>query len=214
MRKTDGCKLFGAYQALAGIKDCIILFHSVVGCHFGTLGLHLNHCPVEIHQASTLMGNKEVIFGGAEAIRQALETVLRESKIRTICLISGCISELIEDDLDAICREYEERLRLIVIHAPGFEGGITEGYEDALLSLSCFLEPKLGTQKWDGRRINVFGLGTDDYCARGDWKQIQNLLGEQVILNPCPPFCSVEDVKGLAQADSTLGFGRGKKLAE
>ncbi|OUO34104.1 hypothetical protein [Flavonifractor sp. An306] len=41
MKPASGCRLFGAYQALGGIQDGIVLLHSVVGCNFGSMSLHL-----------------------------------------------------------------------------------------------------------------------------------------------------------------------------
>ena len=55
MKTAYGCKLFGAHQALAGIKDAVILFHSVVGCNYGTMLFHLSPCnQTDVRQTSTI----------------------------------------------------------------------------------------------------------------------------------------------------------------
>lgn len=36
MKPLSSCALFGAVRALAGIKDALILQHSVVGCQWGS----------------------------------------------------------------------------------------------------------------------------------------------------------------------------------
>ncbi len=36
MKPASSCKLFGAFQALGGIQDGVVLLHSVVGCNFGS----------------------------------------------------------------------------------------------------------------------------------------------------------------------------------
>ena len=42
MKAPFGCKLLGAQQALGGIRDGVIQFHSVVGCNFGSMAFHLH----------------------------------------------------------------------------------------------------------------------------------------------------------------------------
>ena len=50
MRPASGCKLFGAYQALGGIQDGVVLLHSVVGCNFGSMSLHVAQDMRDIRQ--------------------------------------------------------------------------------------------------------------------------------------------------------------------
>ena len=41
MKPLSSCALFGAVRALGGIKDALILQHSVVGCQWGSLKMLL-----------------------------------------------------------------------------------------------------------------------------------------------------------------------------
>ena len=44
-------------------------------------------------------------------------------------VISGCIPSLIGDDVEAVIRDFEGKVPLININAPGFSGTSYEGYE-------------------------------------------------------------------------------------
>jgi nitrogenase molybdenum-iron protein beta chain len=49
MKPLSSCALFGAVRALGGIKDALILQHSVVGCQWGSLAITesaLNFVPL------------------------------------------------------------------------------------------------------------------------------------------------------------------------
>ena len=213
MRETDGCKLFGAYQALEGIQGSFLVIHSVPGCHFGTLAWHVQHNPLGIHQASTALGDQEIIFGGRDAVKKTLELLKENSGIQTVFLITGCVAELIQDDIAALCREYSAWFQIIPVNAAGFTGDLEDGYEEALLSLLPLMKRQERAAK-QRPRVNVLGFGVDDPYAEGDLQQLEKLLGEQVKINLAFPFFEVEDLERAADADLNLVFGRGRRLAE
>lgn len=64
MRPASGCKLFGAYQALGGIQDGVVLLHSVVGCNFGSMSLHVAQDMRDIRQTCTVISDSDVVFSG------------------------------------------------------------------------------------------------------------------------------------------------------
>lgn len=213
MRETDGCKLFGAYQALEGIQGSFLVIHSVPGCHFGTLAWHVQHNPLGIHQASTALGDQEIIFGGRDAVKKTLELLKENSGIQTVFLITGCVAELIQDDIAALCREYSDWFQIIPVNAAGFTGDLEDGYEEALLALLPLMNRQERAAK-QRPRVNVLGFGVDDPYAEGDLQQLEKLLGEQVKINLAFPFFEVEDLERAVDADLNLVFGRGRRLAE
>ena len=55
MKPLSSCALFGAVRALAGIKDALILQHSVVGCQWGSLTFRYAGKPYDVRQASDVI---------------------------------------------------------------------------------------------------------------------------------------------------------------
>ena len=214
MNRTDGCRLFGAHQALAGIRGSVILFHSVMGCHYGSMNLRTGHFEEGISQSCTVIGNKEVIFGGEDSVRRALTVILQDGTVKTVFLVTGCVSELIHDDVEAVAREFSKDLEILVVHAPGFDGGAREGYEAAIAALTPLLPDVKKKDPGHPAKVNILGLGADDYCAGGDLSALRELFGEQALVHAAPPFCSTDDLRRMGEADLTLVFGRGKSLAE
>ncbi len=197
----------------------MILFHSVVGCNYGTMAFHANHCMTDIHQGCTVIGNKEVIMGGEASLQKALGLLEREIADKTVIVITGCVSEIMGDDVEQVCDEFRQRMKLVLIHAPGFEGGLEDGYEQALLELMGQILPEKKVMvPSEGEhvryRVNILGFGTDDYLAEGDICAIGKMLEEHAQICCAPPFCSIEDLTNMTKADFTIVFGRGQKLAQ
>ena len=71
MKAAQGCKLFGAYEALSGIQDSVVLLHSVVGCNFGTMAFHAACDMANIRQTCTVISDTEVVFGGEKSLKKA-----------------------------------------------------------------------------------------------------------------------------------------------
>lgn len=61
MKTADGCKLFGAHQALTGIQGGVVLLHSVVGCNFGSMAFHAACDMADIRQTCTVISDSDVI---------------------------------------------------------------------------------------------------------------------------------------------------------
>ena len=55
MKPLSSCALFGAVRALAGIKDALILQHSVVGCQWGSLTFRYAGKTYDVRQAADVI---------------------------------------------------------------------------------------------------------------------------------------------------------------
>ena len=62
MKPLSSCALFGAVRALGGIKDALILQHSVVGCQWGSLAFRYAGKPYDVRQASDLSMMKMLLM--------------------------------------------------------------------------------------------------------------------------------------------------------
>lgn len=109
MKVLSSCALFGATRALSGIKDALVMQHSVVGCQWGTLSFRYRNHPYGICQASTVIYDDDIIRGGERQLRNALKEAVKLYKnCKMIFVISGCVPNMIGDDVDGLLWEIKE----------------------------------------------------------------------------------------------------------
>lgn len=214
MRAGYGCKLFGAHQAFMGVRDGVLLLHSTVGCNFGTMGLHFTACDMsDVRQTCTVISDSDVVFGGERSLRLALENVRELYKPRVIFLVTGCVSDMIQDDAAAVAADFQAETgqEVVALEAAGYRGSLEEGYEAALESLAPYVEE---TEKAEKPTVNLLGPGADDFRLRCDIAAIRELLGEQVDLHTVFGSQTWEEVRACSRAGLNLVLGRGLGLAK
>lgn len=81
MKPLSSCALFGAVRALGGIKDALILQHSVVGCQWGSLTFRYAGKPYDVRQASDVIYDEDVVNGGEKVLHKALQEAERILRI-------------------------------------------------------------------------------------------------------------------------------------
>ena len=172
MKTADGCKLFGAHQALTGIQGGVVLLHSVVGCNFGSMAFHAACDMADIRQTCTVISDSDVIFGGEESLSRALRHAEELCSPEVIFLVTGCVSDIIQDDVHSAAKAFQGRARVVTVEAAGYRGGLEDGYEAALTSLSELMSP-LPTAEIPA--INLLGLGADDHRAGPDLEALREI---------------------------------------
>lgn len=213
MRTPDGCKLFGAQQALAGIQDGVILFHSVVGCNFGTMSLHVPEDMRDIRQTCTVINDSDIIFSGENSLRKGIQSALELFQPSVLFVISGCVTEMIGDHIAAVVSEFAGDIPVIYVEAAGFRGNSFAGYQAACRALLPYMQPKTSSTR--EKSINLLGAGADDYRLTQDIAAMQELLGDDFILHPIPCFCTWQEIQNAPQAGLNLVVDeRGMDLAK
>lgn len=101
MKACEGCQLFGAYEALAGIQGSVILLHSVTGCNFGTLTMDLSQHMDRVNQCCTVISDEDVILGGEKSVEAALHSVWELYRPRVVFVITGCVGSMVGDDVES-----------------------------------------------------------------------------------------------------------------
>ncbi len=211
MKTAEGCKLFGAHQALTGIRGAVVVLHSVVGCNFGTMSFHVPNCMQDIRQTCTVISDSEIVFGGEQSLKRALESVIELYDPAAVFVISGCVSEMIGDDIQAVIESLKTEKYIRYVEAGGFRGSFGDGYETALLSLLGLMEPQEAPVK---PVVNLLGVGADDYRAAADKKALQKLLGDKSELGSVFSCCTLDEVRKAPRASLNLVLGRGIELAK
>ena len=212
MRPSKSCMLFGSYHALSGIRDSVVLFHSVIGCNFGVMGPHLMNDMASIRQSSTVMSDREVIYGGESQIRKAVRLAKKMYSPKAVFVVSGCVPEITGDDAAGVCRELSSPdCPVIYVPSPGFLKDEYEGFEDASAMLASLAEE---TDRDGIPSINIIGPSADDPRMASDMEAIADMLSPHVGVNCILGSCSFDEVRGLGRAGLNLVIGRGRALAE
>ena len=216
MKAGYGCKLFGAQQVFTGVQDAVTLLHSVVGCNFGSMGYHFTACDMsDVRQTCTVLSDSDIVFSGEESFRLALEKIRELYRPKQIFVAQGCVSDIIQDDLQMTAADFtdETGIPVLVLETAGYRGSFLDGYEAAAGALLSLMSGEKRTDR-ECPKINLLGLGTDDFRLEADIKAIRELLGDKAEIGCVLGKCSLEELKNAGTADLNICFGRGLKLAE
>lgn len=211
MKPMESCCLFGAYRACAGISDAVLLLHSVIGCSWGTMTYHMTNHMNEIHQTSSVVYDEDVVNGGEKILRRALlniEELYPSAKV--IVVISGCVPNIIGDDIQGIISSLPLTKPVVVLNSPGFSGGDGEGFEHALLTLG----QQMKKQSRLPYSVNLLGFAVDDVKAKADIAAICSLLDKKVKVNTVVGCDCYDNLLQAPKATLNVVFQRGIKLAE
>jgi nitrogenase molybdenum-cofactor synthesis protein NifE len=176
-RGGESCAFDGAMIVLQPIADTAHIVHGPIACcgnsweGRGTLssqgGLHRMGFTTD-------MGEIDIVYGSEEKLYRAIMRTQEAVTPRAIFVYSTCVSGLIGEDIDAVCRKAEAALgiRVIPVNAPGFVGPKNLGNR---IAGEVLLEQVIGTDEpavtthYD---INLIG----EYNIAGDLWQVEPLL--------------------------------------
>ena len=178
---TGGCAFEGAQISLFPYADAAHLVHGPLTCLGTSWETHATRTSWfgrDLTQMgfTTATTNTDVVFGGEEKLARAIDYLVARYAPQAVFVYATCVTALIGDDLDAICKEAATRhgLPIVPVHAPGFVGsknlGSRLGGEAVLRHLIGTLEPA-ETTPFD---INLIG----EYNVTGDMWQYSPLLEE------------------------------------
>ncbi len=178
---TGGCAFEGAQISLFPYADAAHLVHGPITCIGASWETRTTKTSYE-GRDHTQMGfttgisTGDVVFGGEEKLMASIDYIMAHYSPEAIFVYATCVTALIGDDIEAVCRHAEKKynLPMIPVHAPGFVGsknlGSRLGGEAALASLIGTAEPETTTD-FD---INLIG----EYNVTGDMWQYSHLLDE------------------------------------
>lgn len=179
--RSDGCTLAGALSVAAAVADGVTIVHGPSGCSHHHVSLLLTalldrpgaRLPVLL---SDDLGEREVIFGGEDALAEALDEAAARSP-GSITVLSTCVAEAIGDDCVAIA----ERVRsvpVVVVPAGGFlGGGFYEGERAALGAYGALSARLPAPDVSEGPVIALVGEKNLEYEADCHAAELGRLLG-------------------------------------
>jgi nitrogenase molybdenum-iron protein beta chain len=221
------CALGGAYGTVLGIYGLVPLLHSGLGCGLGQLfgqlyagGQNAGGPVGGTSTPTTGLVEEHVIFGGEEKLRSLIESSAELMEGDAFAVISGCIPSLIGDDVEAVIRDFEGKVPLININAPGFSGSSYEGYE---LFFEAVIDQILEPLPKEKGLVNIFGIVPYQHIFwKGEVDAVKKLL-ESIGLKAnviFTEFNGFEKLKEIPKAEYNLvlsswnGHRIAKKLEE
>jgi nitrogenase molybdenum-cofactor synthesis protein NifE len=169
------CVYCGARVVLNPITDAYHIIHGPIGCSSYTWDIRGSLTSGEdIYRNSfcTDLRETDIIFGGAEKLKKAIEELVEAQSPKLIFVYSTCIVGVIGDDVDSVCKIAQEQYQIpiIPVKSPGFSGNKSTGYRMACEAIMQILLPHKTQKRVAG--VNILG----DYNLAGEMWIIKNYL--------------------------------------
>jgi nitrogenase molybdenum-iron protein beta chain len=173
----------GAQQTVTAIERAIPIVHAGPGCSAKLTAAMSNNGG---HQGSGYAGGdaipcsnlieRDVIFGGEKKLRQLIEGTLKVMDGDFFVVLTGCISDIVGDDVGSVVREFQKKgVPIVYAETGGFKGDAYKGHELVLKAIiNQYLKPSDKTIKG---LVNVFASAPNNNPFwEGDLNEIKSLL--------------------------------------
>jgi nitrogenase molybdenum-cofactor synthesis protein NifE len=126
-RGGESCAFDGAMIVLQPIADTAHIVHGPIACcgnSWEGRGTQSSKGNLHTMGFTTDMGEIDIVYGAEEKLLNAVRRTYEAVTPKAIFVYSTCVSGLIGEDIDAICKRAENELgiRVIPVNAPGFVG--------------------------------------------------------------------------------------------
>ena len=174
---AGGCAFDGAKIALQPVADVAHLVHGPIACEGNSWdNRHSASSGPELYRRAftTDIGELDIIYGGEKRLFKAIREVVTKYGPPAVFVYQTCVTALIGDDIEAVCKRAGERfgLPVIPVNAPGFAGSKNLGNK---LGAEALLNYVIGTREPETRSpydINIIG----EYNLVGELWQVKPLL--------------------------------------
>jgi nitrogenase molybdenum-cofactor synthesis protein NifE len=176
-RGGESCAFDGAMIVLQPIADTAHLVHGPIACcgnSWEGRGTLSSKGDLHTRGFTTDMREIDIVYGAEEKLLQAIRETRAAVLPKAIFVYATCVSGLIGEDLDAVCKRAEKELGIPVIpvNAPGFVGPKNLGNR---IAGEVLLEHVMGTGEapiTTHTDINLIG----EYNIAGDLWLVEPLL--------------------------------------
>ena len=172
------CAFDGARVVLMPITDAVHLIHGPIACagnSWDNRGARSSGSQLFRRGFTTDLGEQDVIHGGEDKLFRAIVESATKHRPQAVFVYMTCVSALIADEVEEICRRAQAQLPVPVIpvNAPGFLGDKNIGNR---IAGEVLLQHVIGTSEPDAppipRSINLIG----EYNIAGDlWRVLPDL---------------------------------------
>jgi len=212
-----GCAI-GAQQTVAAIPRAIPITHCGPGCtdkQFMNLSFYNGFQGGGYGGGavipSTNASEREVIFGGGERLDELIDSALKILDADLFVVLTGCISDLVGDDIGGVVSPYQRRgVPIVYAETGGFRGNNFTGHELVTRAIiDQHVGPYEGTR--DADLVNVWSLlPYHNTFWRGDLTEIKRVLegvGLRVNILFGPESQGVSEWKAIPKAAFNIVLG-------
>ena len=137
---TNACKLckpLGACLAFRGIEGAVPFLHGSQGCATYMRRYVISHFREPMDIASSSLGEKHAVYGGAANLKQGLHNVMTKYGARLIGVATTCLTETIGDDVPMVVRKFRQEKKgrgpeSVTVSTPSYAGTHMEGWHAAI----------------------------------------------------------------------------------
>lgn len=178
-----GCSIGALYSAVA-IPGVVPITHCGPGCAdkqylalsfyngFQGGGYSGGAVPPSVN-----VSEKEVVFGGETRLRELIEASLKIIDADLFVVLTGCVADLVGDDVGSVVREFQEKgVNIVYAETGGFKGNNFTGHE---LVTKAIIDQFVGNYKGEKEQhsVNVWSLlPFQNTFWRGDLVEIKRIL--------------------------------------
>lgn len=209
-KQCVGCAVGGYYTALA-IDRVLPILHTGPGCvataqqFMGTIngaqsGVYFNEGMLPCSN----LGESDVVFGGLDNLKKVIESSRKTFDADLLVVLSGCISEIVGDDLQEVKKQFPDS-DIVIAETAGFKGTNLYGHSQVLKAIiEQYLEPSGHINQ---KQVNVWGIiPYYDPFWSGTYDAIEKMLTE-IGLEPniiYGPGRGIQNVRKIPQAAFNL----------
>jgi nitrogenase molybdenum-iron protein NifN len=196
------CKPLGACLAFRGIEGAVPFLHGSQGCATYMRRYIISHFREPMDIASSSLGEKQAVYGGAANLQQGLDNVLNKYGARLIGVATTCLTETIGDDVPLIVRKFREEKKwqggprpvpeIVTVSSPSYSGTHMEGFHAAVKAV-------VEQVAQAGEKTEVVNL-LPGFVSPADLRYLKEVLADFGIMGIILPDLS-ETLDGPAQMD-------------
>jgi nitrogenase molybdenum-iron cofactor biosynthesis protein NifE len=172
------CAYDGARVVLMPITDVAHLVHGPIACagnSWDNRGARSSGSQLFRRGLTTDIMENNVIYGGEDKLKESILEIAVRHNPKAIFVYATCVSSLIGDDVDKICKEAEVELTIpvIAVNCPGFLGDKNIGNR---IAGEVLFDRVIGTAKGSDEKIPLSINLIGEYNIAGDiWGVIPDL---------------------------------------
>ena len=210
------CQQINGLNAIMSLDDSVFISHSPQGCTgCSTLGV-IQYRIGQAHRGVNIIRNprliaanldqNDIILGGEKKLTEAVLSAEKRYSPKMIFVVTSCASGIIGDDVDAILKELQNKVKaiLIPIHCEGFKSKVcASGFDAFFIALSKYILKGKKSETQIGL-INLFAPVSISYK---DQLEIERMLGRiGLTANYIPFYSNYENILKIPDAEASTAI--------